>query len=306
MHLFFSILMDTLIIWSRSFPLVYGVLFFFLLLGAILPQAETPSWEWRWMLLLAVVILLVSAFMAGWANMIVQACVRFYQPPASEQPRTPGTQMMEGFRLFKAFFPGVGQFFPSVTVAVLIQTAVLVGMVLWLQPLWSENLPVLERVLQSGANTQAEMMAALSETERLSLGTLGLALIGALVFYAVFGLLTLLWLPFILMYGDSALKAYWRSVVQFFKDPIRLILLSGTLLAIQLGFNLMVTTSGPVWGIVFHFLGLLSQIYFAVAIFVYAYRVIGPPTTQLETAIGTDEEQQSSRPGPPQEPPTAE
>src|SRR6476646_2151784 len=104
-----TVLMDSFVIGSRNFTLVYVFLFTLLLFQSLLSSAGMPAWEWRWASYLLILYLLFSDIMAGWFSMVGQACTQFLGKPRLEALAE--NHAKAAFLLFRNFLPGIGQFF---------------------------------------------------------------------------------------------------------------------------------------------------------------------------------------------------
>ncbi len=262
-----------------------------LLLELIIPQSEKPAWTPEWALLILVVVMLVSAFLAGWFNMVGKACTRYLTNIAPT--REPNLQTaLEGFTLFREFLPGVSRYFPTMLVGYLIQALVVFGLFLWMRPLWDKNLPVLEQFYQDGLPTVAKL-SALPPAQLLDLNELSMAILVSASIYVGFSLITMLWPAFVILHRDNVFTAYWRSLVQFFRDPFRLLLISLLLFGLQFLFTLgFVTTVASVMLLAAfcQFASLLTEIYRAVVLFVYVYETTGKPVPFDDETDKPDEE----------------
>ena len=278
MRKLFTVLNDSFLIASRNFTLVYIFLFSLFLLQSLMGLGGMPELTLKWALFGLTVFMLYAATMAGWFNMVGQACVQFLDRPRAEALSQ--NYVKESFRRVGDFLPGIGQFFTPVMVGYGIHLAyfVLFG---WLtRDLWEQNLPILYRLAGTGVDQSVKIQLSLPPEQQASLAMLSLAMLAGLLIYAVLFLLLMLWPAFIVFYQKSGVDACFASLRQFFKDPLRLIALAVINLLIRLPFLF----AGPVLGggspflaILFMFMCLLTEVFFTVVLFVYAYQLIGKP-----------------------------
>jgi hypothetical protein len=284
MRQLFTLFTDSFVIWSRNFTLVYIFLLGLFLFGAILGQAGLPAMDWHWLLLGLIMLLIFAAIMAGWFNMVATACNRFLAQPREQalQPVSP----LDAFTLFRAFLPGIGQFFPNVALGYLIQIAMGVLLLLTAQPLWSKNAALLEKMATLGIDERLRFLETLNQAQLLSLSQLSMVMLAALVVYALFAMLIMLWPAFVIYYGDNAFTACLRSIRQFFRDPLRLLAISLLLFLIKVPLFFLGSSINPT-GTTFsllsagiQLLSLLVEIYAAIVLFVYVYQFVGKPIEQ--------------------------
>lgn len=295
MQTLFGILGDSFLIWSRNISLVYILLLLSLVISLVFPQSEVPSWEWRWIALFSVLLLLVAAFMAGWFGMIRKACVRYFEQ--NRETMNPTDLALEGFTLFSGFLPGIARYFPSVVVGVLIQAMVVLGLFLMVQPVWAQNSALLEQVFKQASQGRQEVEAIVRSLTPAQLGQLNeffLVLMTALLIYVGFYLLTMLWPAFLVLYNESAVKAYWRSITQFFKDPFALLLLWALFLSTQFVLHLLTVALPTLLAAIFQLLGLMVEVYMGVVLFVYACHKVGKPVNASEELVSDAAEEPPS------------
>jgi hypothetical protein len=279
MRQLFSILGDSYVIWSRNFTLMYVVLFSGLLLNLVIPKSEMPSLDLRWGLLALVILLMMAAIQAGWLNMIARACTRHMEAQKKE-PQKP-VSPFDAFTLFREFLPGIAGYFPQFTLGGLIQSAALLLFGSLAYPAWIKNQAIFQelfRIQTEGIKT----MPSLSIAQQQHLGEFMLVMMLALLLYALFWLITMLWPAYVILYEDNALKACWRSFMQFIRDPLRLLAISGMFLVAPLLTALGRLSGDSLVAVVFHFTGMLTEIYAFVVMFVYVYQVVGKPITRPE------------------------
>ncbi len=274
-----TILTDSFLIWSKNITLIYVFFLGLLLLSLSVSQPEAPSLALRWILMLAVGLVLFTAIMAGWYNMVALACIRYLGTPNKSIYRE--RAVIDAFTLFQAFLPGVGQFFLPVLGGYLIQWGMTVLLLVPVYPLLVKNLPLLEKLPTSDFLTLYNTLDHLPIAQVESLNTMILSLLGALAVNALFSWLTLLWPAFVIVYDENPLKACYRSILQFFRDPLRLLGLSLLLFTIWLPLfltsKLLVTLNNMLLGAACELTLLLLFIYAAVSIFVYTIQTLGLP-----------------------------
>lgn len=281
MRQLFNLLADSFVIWSRNFTLVYIFLLGLFLFGAILGQAGMPTMDGHWLLLGFIMLLIFAAIMAGWFNMVATACTRFLAQPREQalQPVSP----LDAFTLFRAFLPGVGQFFPNIALGYLIQIVMGALLMLTVQPLWAKNAALLEKMTALGIDERMRFIQTLTQAQLVSLSELSMVMLAVLLVYALFAMLIMLWPTFVIYYGDNALKACLRSIRQFFRDPLRLLAISLFLLLIKAPFFFIgssINPSGAAFSLLsagMQLLSLLVEIYGAIVLFVYVYQAVGKP-----------------------------
>lgn len=284
MRMLAQVFADSFAIWARNFALMYVLLFFSLLLVSIWPQGELPSWEPRWMLLVAVMALLTAAFMSGWFNMIATASHRYITRQKGKPMDVAAT--VEAFKLFGEFLPGVGRFFLPFALGIAIQGLVVFLLYLGLQDLISVNMNVFEKIAEAPPYERNAILTTLTPEELNRFADLALAMIGSMAVYGLYTLLTMFWPALVILYGHNVFKAFWLSIRQFFRDPWRILALGLFFLSAQLVLTLMMSL-GAVMFIVSQFLALMLEIYMAVVLFVYIMAALGAPA---ETAAGASSE----------------
>ena len=278
MRLLFTVLTDSLIIWSRNFTLIYIFLFGLFLFETILQGVMLPTWELRWLLLFAAVLLLLAGIAAGWLNMVATACTRFLSKPREQAIRE--ANPMEAFTLYREFFPGITRHFPNIAGGFLIQGTAIVLMFAAIQPLWGQNRELLARLFQLELEQREAALQSLSFAQNLSMGEMFLAIMACMLTFACFSLLFMLWPAFVVYYRNNSLTAYWRACLQYVKDPLCMLTLGGGFLAsgitlyILTGLSLLVS---PIIFLLLQMLMLLALVYMVIVTFVYAYHAVGKP-----------------------------
>lgn len=247
----------------------------------IVPQEEMPSLSWRWGLLILVVLLLAAAVMSGWFNMIATACTRYMERKEKSQEGT--FSSLESFTLFRSFLPGIAADFPQFTLGALIQLGVVALLGFLVYPSWTESRELLMQIQTQGQS----ILENLTPAQERSLAEFSLMSLLALLLYLLFWLLTMLWPVYIVLYGANAFQAYWRSFMQFVRDPFRLLAISVLFATAQILPMIGTATGLELLMIVMLFVGMLANIYMLIVMFVYALQVIGKSTAQPQ--LGSNE-----------------
>jgi hypothetical protein len=304
-----NMMMYSWLIVGQNYVLLYPVLFFQLALGILFAQASQTTFDLdlKWGLLLLVVMLLYNAINAGWYAMLLDAVQHFSRinilisdpppssqsasseaesNPASSKPaQTPNTDtpavdsFFEPFKRFNAFLPGVGEHFWSFVLGNGIQ--ILVGLLLlaisYLIIDQTTGFP--SETIAKDLMTQAEKLATTQEmkTYLLNLPTQEqdkiafslLCLMGCLLAYMGFSTLTFLWPAFVVSHHVGALKGYWLSLRQFFKDPGRIILIALFLILSYLTMGQLGQTGNGILAVFVQFFIFFIQTVFSVLLIVY-------------------------------------
>lgn len=283
MRKLFSILTDSLLIWSRNFTLLQVFLLAWLLVIWVLPQTEMPSLEMRWILLFVVLFLWFAAVMAGLYNMVSLACDRFLSRSREQALReiTP----MDALTLFKAFLPGVSRFFMPIVGGYLIQLAMAV-LLLWpAQQMLAKYWPMMLKMSGLDFNHRLALMKSMSMAQQDDLLSLGTMLMVGMAVFILFGLMTMLWPAFVVYYRNNPLKACFRSMAQFFKDPLTLLSLVVVLVGLRLSLGL-VNSLGASGNFILTLISLLMnlfvEIFITIVVFVYVYKTVGKPIPEPE------------------------
>lgn len=272
-----GILGDSYVIWSRNLTLMYVLLFFQLLVSQIVPKSEMPALDWRWALLAIVVALLTAAIMAGWFSMIATACTRYLE--RKEKGAAETVSPIEPFTLFREFLPGIGARFPQFTLSLIIQIAFIALLGFLVYPYWMKNQALVMELLKDRAEGRTTP-PVLTFPQQQQLAELLLMMLASMLLHLLFMLLTMLWPAYVTLYRDNAFKAYWRSFVQFIRDPFRFLAISGIFVFVQI-LRLLGVAAGQSWaGVVLVFMALLAEIYTFIVLFVYAYEVVGKPVPE--------------------------
>jgi hypothetical protein len=282
-----SILRESATIWTRSFTLVYVYFLFSLVTLFVIqgPSDSLGSADALAFLLLGLLGLIFSAFMAGLYYMAGNVCRRYLQPDIGDSWGQPSKRLKAvSFSIFKDFLPGIGRYFMPMVLGYAVQVACLAALLWSLNPLWLRAVvilrPVMDKMLQHHREmiTSQQLMAALSASQKNTLIDLFMGFLMVLLGYGLFWLLTCLWPIMLLWYTGNPLRAYWLSLRQFFRDPLRLLSIGVcySVLAVLLSFVMMLD---GLFLALFARLGfLLLSIGLTITLFVYAWRVIGPPT----------------------------
>lgn len=281
-----SILRDSFAIWTRSFTLIY-VFFLFLLVVSIVVgnPAQSLTMDIRSLVLTGLVLLIFSAMMSGFYNMVAVICRQSLAPDLATRWNPDRTQknFSGGFKAFKNFLPGIGQFFVPMTIGYLIQGGFLTLLFWLLNPLWLKATPILNQLLQALANnvpTEA-FIHSLSMPQLMALNNLVLGICGILLGYGFFSMVTMLWPVMMVNYTQNPLLAYGRSLRQFFRDPLRLIALSLLFFTLKLLCSLLSLAPGLFLNIFSQMSLFLLEIFITITLFVYAWRNIGQPVEPL-------------------------
>lgn len=278
MRQLFNLLTDSFVIWSRNFTLVYIFLFGLLLFESLMSLGGIPELTWQWGLFALIMFLLFAAIMAGWFNMVGQACVRFLEPPRTEVLKQ--NYVKDAFKLLGEFLPGVSQFFGPAAVVYGLHLSILLLFGWLTQDLWSQNLELLAQTALLPIDQRAEALANLTIPERAALGQLALTVIVGALVYSVFSMFLMLWPAFVVFYRKNGLQACLGSAAQFFRDPLKLFAIVAFILMIRIPLALIGSFTqafSPVLGMLMQFMSLLAEVFFTIILFVYAYQFIGKP-----------------------------
>ncbi len=263
---------------SRNFTLVYILLFSLLLFGSLVNVNQLPNLTAQWIGYGGILLLLFAAMMAGWFNMVAQACVRFLSVPRSQALQQ--NYVMESIKLFQSFFPGIGRFFGSFSLVYALNAMILIALGYWVRPSWLKANPLLPKAATLPIEQREAFINSLSVGQKVELGEFSLLfMLGALI-YGVFWASTLLWPVYVIFYRQGGLRACFSSLTQFFRDPLRYLALILILAFLGLPLFLITGLAGPgnlFLAIALQFLNLLLQVFFAVLIFMYGFQVIGKP-----------------------------
>ena len=292
MRKLFSVLADSLMIWSRNFTLIYVLLFSSFLLELLIPKNESPALELRWFLLAGVMLLLFGAVMAGLYRMVALACDRYLGQPREQVLRQSSPK--DALTLFQAFLPGISQSMFSIVGGYLVQLLMGALLLLPAQSLLMKYLPVLQKMLVMDTQARMNLLLGLPAAQQDELSILFLLLLVGMAVFALFGLMTILWPAFVVYYRNNPFKACARSILQFFKDPLTMIGLVVVLISIRIPLFLLNSVgvgSGNYWiGMLATLLALFVEIFIAVAVFVYVYKAVGKPLIDPDPSKGSPEE----------------
>lgn len=278
MRQLFNLLVDSFVIWSRNFTLVYIFLFGLLLFESLMSLGGFPELTWQWGLFALVMLLLFAAIMAGWFNMVAQACVRFLEPPRPEALKR--NYVKDAFKLLGEFLPGVSQFFGPTAVVYGLHLSVLLVFGWLTQDLWNQNFGLLSQTALLPIDQRTEFLENLTLPERAALVQMTMTIIVGASVYSVFSMLLMLWPAFVVFYRKNGLQACLSSAAQFFRDPLKLFAIVAFILMIRVPLVLVSTFAqafSPVLGMLLQFMNLLAEVFFTIILFVYAYQVIGKP-----------------------------
>ncbi len=199
----------------------------------------------------------------------------------------------QSFSLLRSFIPGIGRFFLPITVGVLVQLVFVVLMSLWIEPMWQKVAPLIASISATLPTMTPEPQEAknawvmgLSMANNTVLVDFSMSVVGAMISYAVFTVLTQLWPVFTVAYEFNPLKAYGRSATQFFRDPFRLIFFA-LLMGLNglLHFLVLTMADAQPFQVVASLLVLLFSVFLQILPFVYAFQKLGLPATSVETVL---------------------
>jgi hypothetical protein len=289
MSLLASIFSDSFIILSRYFTLVYVFFLFLLLIGFLLPRQAEPSLDPAWIALAVVVVLIGMAFLAGWFSMITKACLNFLVGKnriTTEEEPDPALPLMESFALFREFFPGIGTHFISFAIGGFLNLGVLAAILYFVQDATASmgpSIDLMEKLARMDLPQREAEMRAMSFAQLEALSRLSLIIMGGVIGYGVFVLLTMFWPAFVILHQQNVFKAYWQSILQFFRDPFRVIAI-GLFFVLGHVLPLLLFAGGSVFLLVMcQFLLMLLEIYTVVVLFVYVLHRIGKPAEVTDT-----------------------
>lgn len=286
MQLLLAVLSDSLIIGSRNFTVIYILLFRMFLFGQILEQAGWPALEWRWLLLGVVLLMLFSAMMGGWFNMIAAVCADFLGKPRAQAMKTPSPTAI--WMSFKAFFPGISQFLLPFTVGYGLYIVLLLLLMLPAFPFLSQSLPILEKLLPLAPDARINFLLSLPPERQNDIMTFSLVIMAGLLVYTLFSILVMFWPAFVVFYRRNTLQAFLGSITHCFRNPLRVLALLGALLILRMPLILLASTingGGSGFSLAYvaiQMLNLVVELYSTIVIFVYIYRTVGPPLPEAD------------------------
>lgn len=273
----FSIITDSFAIWVRNFSLVYVLLLGLMLTALLSPKEAMPSLDTRWLFMSGILLLLMGSFIAGWFNMIATACRRFIE--RSKLNTSTSNDMMDNLTLFKAFLPGISMHLLSVTANFLILGGLIFLFSVLIQPLWEQNIGFIEAQVARG-HFDPQALLSLPPKQLEQMQELALLFWFAFICIVVFMMLTALWPAFVTLYGDNIFKAYWQSILKFFRDPFRFLFLTALYLGSQLVFMMISAALAPastLLGVTIQLFGLMFSIYAMITLFMYTIRTTERP-----------------------------
>jgi hypothetical protein len=280
----FRILTDTLLIWSRNFTLIYVFLLGLLLLQFFIPANEMPALEARWLMLAGVILLLFAAMMSGFYGMVALACQRFLSRPREQAVRE--TSPVDAITLFQGFLPGISRFLLPVVGGYLIHIGMGALLALPMFSLLTKYAPLLQRMSLLSLDARMTMMTSLPLAEQQDFLSLSSMMLAAMLVFALFSLMAILWPAFVVYYGDNPFRACFRSMTQYFKDPLTLIGMIGVLLIIRTPLFLLNSISAGSGNLLLSLLSwlldLFAEIFIAIMVFTYVYQSVGKPVTVPE------------------------
>jgi hypothetical protein len=212
---------------GQHMGLIYPMLLFSLLMDGLRPQ-EGLTFEWRWLVLLLLFLLIKVAFTGGWYGCICLAVEdalteRKRQSPdgdtfqvGTNKPATPSL-WPKTFRFYKAFFPTIGRYFIPLACGEGLLLAVQLGLVLLL--LWwgvhSIGLPqtALPSVdVMSSSKLLSEWLLALPAADMSRVQQLSSLMIGCFGLMLLLQSLTAFWVFFVILLQQNPIKALFHSV----------------------------------------------------------------------------------------------
>jgi hypothetical protein len=278
----FRILTDTLLIWSRNFTLIYVFLLGLLLLQFFIPANQMPALEARWLMLAGVLLLLFAAMMSGFYGMVSLACQRFLSRPREQAMRE--ASPVDAITLFQGFLPGISRFLLPVVGGYLIHFGMGALLALPMLPVLMKHAPILTRISLLNPEAQTKTLTALSaKPDFVAMSSM---LLAAMLAFALFSLMSILWPAFVVYYGDNPFKACLRSITQYFKDPLTLIGMIAVLFIVRMPLFLLNSISAGSGNLLLSLLSwlldLFAEIFIAIMIFTYVYQTVGKPVTVPE------------------------
>ncbi len=278
-----TLLGESFALLGRNLVLFYPVLIYLIFFDVIRPRGMMVSADAKWLAFAGLLMLLLSAFSAGWFNMVYMAVLQHRKPasPALTGEDVPDeaamTRLTETFAVFKAFFPGVGEYFFRFALGWLVFFGVL-AIMLWVahgQVMAGGGYPaVFEEMItliQRGPEAQRELEALtrnLSPEVMAQMGAVFSIFGGTMTAFSLFALVTIFWAPLVIMRQLGAFRAYLESLRLFFRNPFKLMALGIFYFA---AFMLVGIVGGlnPILGIIGWFLWLFVDIAFVVFLFLY-------------------------------------
>ena len=296
MGTFLKILGHSFLILTGNFILLYPLMIL-ILLGSFLAPARglTGTVDLAWLLQLAIMVMIAVAFKAGIYAMIYLAVLRFARPEPPKEDNPPSPPIFNNFFLIKCFFPGVGAYFVPLALGELLQLVVLCGIIAGTAYLIDQTSgipPILNQI--SPETTQAQFaakMATLSPAAQEQISQFSLLILLGLLVYGLFSMLVMLWPAYVVIHNMNAFRAFGRSLLQFARDPLRL-------MTFAMGFAVMngilvlftaVSLNPILLGIVQLSL-LMLTVYGMVVLFTYVVYVTPPDPLPTASQVLADEQ----------------
>lgn len=297
------LLKDAFQVLITNMALVYPFLLFILLLQIILSKDPKLllTLDPMSFLFIGILFLLLQAFNAGWYKMIYLAVLNtlMVKPLAADADMETGAARSLGegaekkpdlqkvgayapFRTFKAFFPGVGQFFMPFAVSGLLQiltlAVVFLGITLainaWV-PHFDKLMTFIQEQSQSTAPIQpAQALLSLPKYLLDEYMTMAQIILIATILGGLLSLMVCFTAPLLMTQMETnPFKAYWRSIRQFIKDPLRIVLIGLFISFLWFALNyLSLISAGSILIALWQFLILLLLVYSVILLFVYLVR----------------------------------
>lgn len=234
------------------------------------PLTRMGSASQAYLVLLISMFAMFSAFISGWFYMI-HKCIE----SSDKDIKDPAERAEMSLNLLKEFVPGVGKFFPKMTIGVTLYTALSAGLLylLWINGQnfieTSDNLSI--QVIADAFSSNEKALAfvqSLSDSDRLIIQKWNLMI---LIATSIFSYLTMFWPVAIIVKDENPFKAFVTGLITIAKRPFvcagifAAFYFSSMLLAIFnsiAGTNFLVQLIGLL-------VSILLTVYFLVVIFLY-------------------------------------
>lgn len=288
---------DSLVILSRNFVLGYPFLLLLLILMMVMPEAGPPpllastSGETAGFPLLELafylgILLIGMAFMAGLFNMTYRA-VRIYwedkkRGEAGEAEEQEASEILwRPFGLMKEFFPGIGRYFVRFTIGGLVQfvfMALLAAAFFYYLEQTGGVPEVLGQLSRESTESEiVEAFTSLPVEDKVQLNRLAGFLLGAMLAYGLFWMLTMFWPAFVVMMEATAIRGYTNSLRQFTGDPLGVFGIGALFFVVTMVLSLLLSGS-MVLVVLRQFLFIFVHLYFIIVTFVYLIYRYGLPS----------------------------
>lgn len=224
--------------------------------------------------------LLTAAFLSGWFFMAKSAVQEFVQPKteeaeaAEEAVRKPDA----GFSILKQFFPGVGEYFLSISAAlfiyfVLFVVAIIAALKLGNLFLANPNISFAQiQALTVSAESAKKVVSALSDSQILLINKWSLYLF---LVSTVYNFVTMLFFAAIFYESKNPFVAFFKSIVVLLKNFFSVFVIFAFLSIANIGISLLSMVAGN--NVILGVIGLLFAVYYAgfyaVLIFLYYERI---------------------------------